>query len=89
MTKTLRRGKVLLDWSQNHPAKTTITPYSLRGRERPTVAAPRDWAELDAPGQLRQLEFGDVLERLEDGDPLAELLPSSAIPGAGPPVRTA
>ena len=35
MKKDLRGGKVLLDWSQNHPAKTTITPYSLRGRERP------------------------------------------------------
>ena len=41
MTKALRPGKVLLDWSQNHPAKTTISPYSLRGRELPTVAAPR------------------------------------------------
>ena len=70
MTKALRRGKVLLDWSQNHAAKTTITPYSLRGRELPTVAAPRTWGELG--DDLRQLRFDEVLERLErDGDPLA------------------
>ncbi|MFP5347662.1 MAG: non-homologous end-joining DNA ligase [Actinomycetes bacterium] len=63
MTKSLRRGKVLLDWSQNHAAKTTITPYSLRGRAQPTAAAPRRWDELgDALGQLSYL---DVLERLE------------------------
>jgi bifunctional non-homologous end joining protein LigD len=75
MTKNLRGGKVLLDWSQNHSAKTTICPFSPRGRDRPTVAAPRSWPELDHPGSLRQLEFGDVLERLqEDGDPLAPLL---------------
>ncbi len=67
MTKSLRRGKVLLDWSQNHSAKTTITPYSLRGRERPTVAAPRRWGELG--DDLRQLTYDEVLTRLDsDGD---------------------
>jgi bifunctional non-homologous end joining protein LigD len=71
MTKELRRGKVLLDWSQNHPSKTTITPYSLRGRERPTVAAPRTWEEV-ASGGLTQLEADAVARRLEDnGDLLA------------------
>jgi bifunctional non-homologous end joining protein LigD len=70
MTKAVRRGKVLLDWSQNHAAKTTITPYSLRGRELPTVAAPRAWDELG--DGLRQLRYDEVLARLEaDGDLLA------------------
>ena len=74
MTKALRPGKVLLDWSQNHPAKTTISPYSLRGREHPTVAAPRSWDELEAGG-LTQLEFDQVLERLAtDGDLASPLL---------------
>lgn len=73
MKKTLRAGKVLLDWSQNNGNKTTITPYSLRGRSRPTVAAPRTWDELLAPG-LRQLEMHEVLERVaRDGDPMAGL----------------
>lgn len=77
MTKSLRRGKVLLDWSQNHAAKTTITPYSLRGRDRPTVAAPRRWDELG--DDLTQLGYLEVLDRLEtEGDLLA---PYS---GAGP-----
>ncbi|GAA2723432.1 non-homologous end-joining DNA ligase [Cellulomonas aerilata] len=72
MRKDLRGGKVLLDWSQNHPAKTTITPYSLRGRERPAVAAPRTWDELDAP-DLRQLTPDEVVARLGTvGDPLGE-----------------
>ncbi len=60
MTKALRTGKVLLDWSQNNAAKTTICPYSLRGRAKPWVAAPRTWDELAAPG-LRQLEASEVL----------------------------
>jgi bifunctional non-homologous end joining protein LigD len=73
MKKTLRAGKVLLDWSQNNGNKTTIVPYSLRGRMRPTVAAPRTWEELLAPG-LRHLEMHEVLERVAaNGDPAAEL----------------
>lgn len=90
MTKNLRGGKVLLDWSQNHAAKTTICPFSPRGREHPTVAAPRSWAELEEAGKLRQLEFDEVLERVQqDGDPLAGLLTAGDRLGAGPRVRTA
>jgi bifunctional non-homologous end joining protein LigD len=74
MTKALRPGKVLVDWSQNHPAKTTISPYSLRGRDHPTVAAPRTWDELEAGG-LAQLEYDELLARLDtDADLLAPLL---------------
>lgn len=73
MAKKLRAGKVFVDWSQNNASKTTIAPYSLRGRAHPTVAAPRTWAELDDP-DLRQLRFDEVLERVEhDGDLLAGL----------------
>lgn len=80
MKKADRVGKVLLDWSQNNGSKTTIVPYSLRGRLRPTVAAPRTWRELLSPG-LRQLEFTEVLDRLKKkGDPLAELS-ASHLPG--------
>ena len=63
MTKSLRAGKVFLDWSQNNGAKTTIAPYSLRGREHPTVAAPRTWDEIDDP-ELRHLRFDEVLDRV-------------------------
>lgn len=73
MTKSLRDGKIFLDWSQNNGAKTTIAPYSLRGREYPTVAAPRTWDELDDPG-LGQLRYDEVLARVaRDGDLLAAL----------------
>jgi bifunctional non-homologous end joining protein LigD len=73
MTKSVRTGKVFLDWSQNNGSKTTIAPYSLRGREHPTVAAPRTWDEIAEP-KLRHLRFDEVLERVEkDGDLLAEL----------------
>ncbi|MCV7179467.1 ATP-dependent DNA ligase [Mycolicibacterium sphagni] len=73
MTKSLRAGKVFLDWSQNNGAKTTIAPYSLRGRENPTVAAPRTWDEIGDP-KLRHLEYREVLARVaEHGDLLADL----------------
>ena len=49
MTRALRTDKVFLDWSQNNAMKTTIAPYSLRGRDHPMVAAPRFWDELDDP----------------------------------------
>jgi len=73
MTRSVRTGKIFLDWSQNSAAKTTVAPYSLRGRDTPTVAAPRSWDELDDP-DLRQLTFDEVLTRLQrDGDLLAGL----------------
>jgi bifunctional non-homologous end joining protein LigD len=74
MKKTLREGKVLVDWSQNNGNKTTIVPYSLRGRSRPTVAAPRTWDEIGEPG-LRHLDFHEVLDRAASlGDVLSPLL---------------
>src|SRR3984957_5714995 len=80
MTKSLRAGKVFLDWSQNNGAKTTIAPYSMRGREQPTVAAPRTWAELEAPG-VRQLRYDEVLARVQrDGDLLASLDADVGVP---------
>ena len=70
MTKSLRAGKVFLDWSQNNASKTTIAPYSLRGRPEPTVAAPRTWDGLPRRSRLRQLRFDEVLKRVEkDGEP--------------------
>ena len=73
MTKSLRTGKVFVDWSQNNGNKTTIAPYSLRGREHPTVAAPRTWEEIEDP-DLRHLTFDEVLDRLDrDGDLITEL----------------
>jgi bifunctional non-homologous end joining protein LigD len=80
MAKSVRAGKVFLDWSQNNGAKTTIAPYSLRGRENPTVAAPRTWEELDDSG-LRQLRYDEVLARVaRDGDLIAALDPGVLVP---------
>ncbi|OBK95763.1 ATP-dependent DNA ligase [Mycobacterium asiaticum] len=80
MAKNVRAGKIFLDWSQNNGAKTTIAPYSLRGREHPTVAAPRTWEELDDRG-LRQLRFDEVLARVaRDGDLIAPLDPGVLLP---------
>lgn len=78
--KTLRRGKVFIDWSQNDEHKTTVCVYSLRARERPTVSTPVTWKELEAArrkGSDRDLVFeaGDVLERVRrKGDLFAEVL---------------
>ena len=81
MTKSLRGGKVFLDWSQNTGAKTTISPYSLRGRDRPYVAAPRTWAEIEegAEDGLDQLALDEVLARVDEhGDIFGDLLESGA-----------
>jgi bifunctional non-homologous end joining protein LigD len=69
MTKSRRGGKVFLDWSQNAGSKTTISPYSLRGRERPYVATPVTWDEVEAgaedPLGLEQMTFTEVLDRVD------------------------
>ena len=82
MKKSLRKGKVLVDWSQNNAAKTTIVPYSLRGRPTPLVAAPRTWREIDSPN-LKHLDYQEVLRRVRDGkDPFAAVV--SAAGGGAP-----
>ncbi len=78
MTKSLRPNKVLVDWSQNNAAKTTVTVYSLRAKSRPTVSTPVTWDEVSdcAAGRTSLVfETGDVLDRLERlGDLFAPLL---------------
>jgi bifunctional non-homologous end joining protein LigD len=80
MTKRLRGGKVLVDWSQNDDHKTTVSVYSVRAREQPTVSAPVSWEEVQAcldAGDPELLTFttDQVLARVEvDGDPFAMLL---------------
>jgi bifunctional non-homologous end joining protein LigD len=73
MTKAKRSGKVFLDWSQNAGSKTTISPYSLRGVERPLVATPVTWDEVaggaEDPLGLDQFRYDEVLRRVaERGD---------------------
>ena len=63
MARPDRAGRVFVDWSQNNPAKTTVTPYSLRGRDKPTVATPVTWEELASP-ELHQLQASEVLDRV-------------------------
>jgi bifunctional non-homologous end joining protein LigD len=90
MRKELRKGKVLIDWSQNSPAKTTVAVYSLRARPEPTVSTPVTWSEVDAcanSGDPNELSFkaADVLRRVQQlGDLMAALgtrpVPSSRVP---------
>ena len=86
MRKELRLRKVLIDWSQNSAAKTTVAPYSLRARPEPTVSTPVTWQEIESclqagdPDRLRFIAQ-DVLERLEKlGDLFAPLASSHSAP---------
>lgn len=74
MTKALRPNKILVDWSQNNPAKTTVAPYSLRARATQTVSTPLTWDEVEAGGELR-FTAADVLRRVDEhGDLFAGTL---------------
>ena len=80
MTKSLRRGKVFVDWSQNDRTKTTVCAYSLRAKGRPTVSTPVTWKEIEAAarrGEASRLVFeaDDVLSRVKRlGDLFAPVL---------------
>ncbi|MFF2096280.1 non-homologous end-joining DNA ligase [Streptomyces sp. NPDC058202] len=77
MTKSLRPGKVFVDWSQNAGRKTTATPYTLRARDEPTVSAPVTWDEVEECREPAALVFRaqDVTERVAGfGDLMAPLL---------------
>jgi bifunctional non-homologous end joining protein LigD len=80
MTKAKRTGKVLIDWSQNDPNKTTVCVYSLRATERPSVSTPVSWEEVQGAldsGDGSRLAFAadEVLARVaERGDLFAPVL---------------
>jgi bifunctional non-homologous end joining protein LigD len=80
MSKQLRPGRVLVDWSQNDTHKTTVNVYSVRARERATVSAPVSWAEVEscraaADPEMLSFSTDQVLARVDrDGDPFAMLL---------------
>jgi bifunctional non-homologous end joining protein LigD len=80
MQKALRKGKVLIDWSQNDEHKTTVNVYSLRAKEQPTVSTPVTWQEVEATVKrrdARRLVFDSdtVLQRVEkQGDLFAPVL---------------
>jgi bifunctional non-homologous end joining protein LigD len=80
MKKELRRGKVLVDWSQNNQHKTTVCVYSLRAKEHPTASTPVTWDEVDAclakgDPELLVFESSEVLKRVDKhGDLFAPAL---------------
>jgi bifunctional non-homologous end joining protein LigD len=77
MKKELRNGKVLVDWSQNDEHKTTVSVYSLRAREHPTVSTPIEWEEVERAlkkkdASMLVFEAGQVLERVQKRGDLFE-----------------
>ncbi len=77
MQKSLRAGKVLVDWSQNDPHKTTVCAYSLRAGPRPTVSTPLRWAEVERAARTGRadglvFEASDVLARVRRSGDLFE-----------------
>jgi len=80
MAKNLRTGKVFVDWSQNDRHKTTVSAYSLRAKERPTISTPVDWDEVKSAlkkkdGKRLSFVSDEVLKRVEkDGDLFEPLL---------------
>jgi bifunctional non-homologous end joining protein LigD len=80
MQKSLRAGKVLVDWSQNDDHKTTVNVYSLRAKDYPTVSTPVTWEEVDAVVRSKKatalrFESKEVLNRVEKmGDLFAPVL---------------
>ncbi|MGZ4718271.1 MAG: non-homologous end-joining DNA ligase LigD, partial [Acidimicrobiales bacterium] len=89
MKKELRRGKVLIDWSQNSRHKTTVCAYSLRARPHPTVSTPVSWDEVEAAasGQPLSFEAAEVLARVDQlGDLFA---PTATLEQRLPPPASA
>jgi bifunctional non-homologous end joining protein LigD len=80
MKKTLRTGKVLVDWSQNDEHKTTVAVYSLRAREHPTVSTPVSWEDVERTFKKKDasrlvFEAPQVISRVEKiGDLFAPVL---------------
>jgi bifunctional non-homologous end joining protein LigD len=96
MQKNLRRGKVLVDWSQNDEHKTTICVYSLRAKQHPTVSTPLTWKEVTEAKKkgdsgLLTFETRDVLKRIKRRGDLFEpvLTLKQKLPQIGSPSPSA
>ncbi|HEY1048305.1 MAG TPA: ATP-dependent DNA ligase, partial [Prosthecobacter sp.] len=80
MKKSIRKGKVFIDWSQNDDGKTTVCVYSLRAKETPTVSTPVTWEEVEKAlkkkkASLLTFQTKDVLKRVaREGDLFAPVL---------------
>ena len=90
MTKKLREGKVLVDWSQNTRSKTTVAVYSLRARENPTISTPVTWDEVETGAKGKadlRFKAADVLKRIDKyGDLFAPVLElKQTLPRGKPP----
>jgi bifunctional non-homologous end joining protein LigD len=77
MKKELRKGKVLVDWSQNNQHKTTVCVYSLRAKDAPTASTPVTWDEVEqclkkGDPDLLSFESGEVLKRIDKHGDLFE-----------------
>jgi len=77
MRKDLRKGKVFIDWSQNDSHKTTVSVYSLRARQQPTVSTPVTWDELRLAGKKEDesrlvFEADEVISRVKKKGDLFE-----------------
>jgi bifunctional non-homologous end joining protein LigD len=73
MAKSKRENRVFIDWSQNNPAKTTITPYSLRAKDLPFAATPVTWDEV-LGGLTEQFLFSETMARLQEKGDLMQSL---------------
>jgi bifunctional non-homologous end joining protein LigD len=90
MAKAERKGRVFVDWSQNHQKKTTIGVYSLRAREFPTASIPLHWHEVERtakggdPEKLR-FQIPDAIKRVDkEGDLFEPVLKlRQKLPGVG------
>ena len=75
--KVSRRKKVLIDWAQNAPSRTTVAVYSVRAREFPSVSTPVTWDEVERAGSAADLQFDTTaaLKRIVDlGDLMGPVL---------------
>jgi bifunctional non-homologous end joining protein LigD len=90
IVRSARRGRVLIDWSQNTEHKSTVCVYSVRAKQRPTVSTPVTWEEVEHAARAGEpealtFEMGAVLQRIEQqGDLFAPVLSHrQELPGAG------
>ena len=73
MQKSLRKGKVLIDWSQNDDHKTTICVYSLRAMAQPTVSTPITWEEVEYAWKRKKVLSFESEEAIRRAEKLGDL----------------
>jgi bifunctional non-homologous end joining protein LigD len=75
MAKSIRKGKIFIDYLRNSLEQTSVAAYSTRARTGAPVSVPVSWQELGRTTSASQYTVLNLMKRLDSlkQDPWADI----------------